>query len=290
MQLGAHLSIAGGVHRALERAQGLPCAAVQIFTKNQRRWHSEPLRQDQLARFRELAGQFAAVLAHAAYLINLASPDPEVHLRSIAALAEELERCRQLGIDCLILHPGSHRGAGSAWGRQRFRAGVREVCSRAGCAGVELLLETGSGGANILGSSFEELAQLVECVGEAGLRTGVCLDTCHVFAAGYELRTPGGLARTFEAFDRSLGLPLLQALHLNDSAGQIGSGRDRHAHIGQGQIGIEGFQLLVREERLRDLPGILETPKGKGLEEDRTNLARLRALEAGGGPQAGQEA
>jgi len=272
------MSIAGGVHRALERARSISCEAVQIFTRNQLRWSAPALREEEIRSFQRLESGFKAVLAHASYLINLASPDEEIHRKSIRALEEELQRCATLGIPALILHPGSHRGRGIERGIERFVEGARRMYSADRINQVRLTLETTAGGGATLGGSFEQLRDLLGALEVAGIPAGICFDTCHVFAAGYELRSRSGYRDTWRRFDRVIGRKYLVALHLNDSVGQLGSARDRHEHIGKGQIGVAGFQQLVRDPALTQLPGILETPKGPDLREDVENLRLLRTL------------
>ena len=272
------MSIAGGVHSALERARSISCEAVQIFTRNQLRWSAPALREEEIRSFQRLESGFKAVLAHASYLINLASPDEEIHRKSIRALEEELQRCATLGIPALILHPGSHRGRGIERGIERFVEGARRVYTADRINQVRLTLETTAGGGSTLGGSFEQLRDLLGALEVAGIPAGICFDTCHVFAAGYELRSRSGYRDTWRRFDRVIGRKYLVALHLNDSVGQLGSARDRHEHIGKGQIGVAGFQQLVRDPALTQLPGILETPKGPDLREDVENLRVLRTL------------
>jgi len=283
MLLGAHMSIAGGVQRALERGARVGCQAVQVFTRNQLRWRSRPLDPVKAEEFRRLSTGFGCVIAHASYLINLPSLDPGLRRRSAQALAEELRRCAALGVGMLVLHPGSHGGAGPARGACRLRDGAREAYETAGAPPVRLLLETTAGSGTTLGGSFSELRDLLGEVSTAGVPCGVCLDTCHVFAAGYELRSPQGYADTWERFEVLIGRSHLGAVHLNDSRGGLGARLDRHAHIGQGRIGTAGFALLVRDFRLAEVPGILETPKGPGMKEDVENLAVLRSLAAAQG-------
>ena len=280
------MSIAGGVHRALERARSISCEAVQIFTRNQLRWSAPALREEEIRSFQRLESGFKAVLAHASYLINLASPDEEIHRKSIRALEEELQRCATLGIPALILHPGSHRGRGIERGIERFVEGACRVYSADRINQVRLTLETTAGGGSTLGGSFEQLRDLLGALEVAGIPAGICFDTCHVFAAGYELRSRSGYRDTWRRFDRVIGRKYLVALHLNDSVGQLGSARDRHEHIGKGQIGVAGFQQLVRDPALTQLPGILETPKGPDLREDVENLRLLGTLGRSGGNSA----
>jgi deoxyribonuclease-4 len=272
------MSIAGGVNRALERGLSIACDAVQIFTRNQLRWTAPALREDEIREFLQRKSEFAHVLAHASYLINLASPEEEIHRRSVEALEEELRRCRTLGIPSLILHPGSHRGRGVERGIIRFTEGARSAFEAEGGKSVRLCLETTAGGGATLGGRFEHLRDLLGSLEAAAIPAGICLDTCHAFASGYELRTRGGYRSTWKAFDRMIGKQHLVALHLNDSFGDLGSGTDRHHHIGRGRIGVSAFRRLVRDVTLDHLPGILETPKGRNMREDMENLRLLRSL------------
>lgn len=281
MNLGAHMSIAGGVSRALERARLADCSAVQVFTRNQMRWSAPPLKEEDVRRFRAGVPAFFAVLAHASYLINPASPDDDLFGRSAAALAEEIERCRRLGIEMLVLHPGSHRGAGEAAGIRRVIETVDRAFDLAGRPDVRVLLETTAGQGSSLGCRFEQLRDMLDGLAATPCPAGVCVDTCHIFAAGYDLRSREAYERTWSRYSSCLGFSSLYALHLNDSRRELGSRSDRHEHIGRGRIGNEGFRLLMLDQRLRGLPMVLETPKGPSLREDRENLALLRALRAG---------
>jgi len=273
------MSIAGGVHRALERGLSIGCQAVQLFVKNQLRWSAPPLGEEEIRTFRRLAPRLAGVFAHSAYLINLASPDPEVFERSVHGLAEELRRCQALGIAFLVMHPGAHLGSGPQEGIRRLAQGVHQACDRAEAPGVSLALETTAARGSLLGGRFEELRDILDLLaGSGGPTAGVCLDTCHLFASGYELRSQEGYERTVSALKRTVGLSCLRAAHLNDSEGGLGSGVDRHAHIGAGRIGLAGFRRLLADRRLRHLPGVLETPKSEDLHEDVENLQRLRRL------------
>lgn len=276
--LGAHMSIAGGAQRALERAGSIQCEAVQIFTKNQLRWSAPPLQESSIRAFRRLKLNFSKILAHGSYLINLASPEQDIFEKSVEALREEIRRCRLLDIDVLILHPGSHRGAGIDWGIQRAVEGVRSAYGEERENRLRLTLETTAGGGATLGARFEQLRDLLEALQAAAIPAGICVDTCHMFAAGYELRNRKGYESTWRRFERVIGLQHLLAVHLNDSRGSLGSGIDRHEHIGKGEIGLPGFRRLIRDSRLTKIPGILETPKSADMHEDVENLQRLRAL------------
>jgi deoxyribonuclease-4 len=279
LRLGAHESIAGGLYKAFDRAQSVGCEAVQIFVKPNRQWAVKPLTEEDIARFKAKADEtgIQPVVGHASYLLNLATLDEALWTKSRDMLTVELERCEALGVPYLVLHPGSHVGAGEDAGLARVAQALGEVHAATPGFQAQILLETTAGQGSSLGHRFEHLAWLMEHAPE-GERLGVCLDTCHVFAAGYELRTPEGYATTMEAFDRVIGLEQLKAIHLNDSKGDLGNRKDRHEHIGKGGIGLEGFRHIMNDPRLAGLPGLLETPKGKELREDAENLAALRAL------------
>jgi deoxyribonuclease-4 len=280
MLLGAHMSAAGGVHRALERGLEVGCQAVQLFTRNQLRWRAPALPGDDVRRFRELSPAFAALLSHTSYLINLASPAGEIRGHSVRALVGELQRCAVLGIPLVVMHPGAHGGEGVSAGIRRLAQGARQAFDLAGHPAVRLLVETTAGAGTALGGRFAELGEILQRLEVEGVAAGLCVDTCHLLAAGYPLH-PGDYARTWEELEKRVGLEHVRALHLNDSREALGSRRDRHQHIGRGQVGVESFRLLLRDPRLRALPGVLETPKEGGLRADRRNLAALRSLEAG---------
>jgi deoxyribonuclease-4 len=279
LRLGAHESIAGGLHRAFDRARSVGCDAVQIFVKSNRAWAVKPLTDEDVARFQAKAEEtgIQPVVGHASYLLNLGTPDEALWARSRDTLIVELERCEALGVPYLVLHPGSHVGAGEEVGLARVAQALGQVHAATPGFRTRILLETTAGQGTNLGYRFEHLAWLMEHTPE-GERLGVCLDTCHAFAAGYELRTPAGYTTTMETFDRLIGLERLKAIHLNDCKGDLGSRRDRHEHIGQGGIGLDGFRHVVNDPRLAGLPGLLETPKSDDLHEDRENLAVLRSL------------
>lgn len=285
MNLGAHMSIAGGHHLAVERATEVSATALQVFVKNQRQWAAPPLDPGQAARFREAreGSRIEGAIAHASYLANLASPDDALFERSVDALVDEVSRAEAMGLDGLVVHPGAHMGSGVEAGLRRISSGARRVIAATPGARVRILFETMPGAGTQVGGRFEEIARLVATSGPRD-RVGVCLDTCHVFAAGYDLRDAAAWRRTRRDFDSIVGLAHLRAVHLNDSGGALGSHLDRHAHIGQGQIGEAGFAAIASDRKLRGLPGILETPKGTPDEAwDARNLALLRRL-AGGKP------
>jgi deoxyribonuclease-4 len=279
LKLGAHESIAGGMHKAFDRAQSVGCDAVQIFVKPNRAWAVKPLTTEDVDLFKAKAvgTDIQPVVGHASYLLNLGTPDDILWKKSIDTLIVELERCEVLGVPYLVLHPGAHVSTGEKAGLARITQALGDV--HAGTPGfhTQILLETTSGQGSSLGHRFEHLAWLMDNAPE-GERLGVCLDTCHVFAAGYELRTPDGYAATMDEFDHVVGLERLRAIHLNDSKGDLGSRKDRHDHIGKGHIGLEGFRHILNDTRLAGLPALLETPKSDDLHEDRENLSVLRSL------------
>lgn len=278
--LGAHMSIAGGVDLAPLRGRQVGCRTIQIFTKSSNQWRARPLPSDEIDRFHAhlQAAAIAPAVAHSAYLINLASADPALHQRSMAACQEELERAEMLGIPFLVLHPGTHMGTGEEAGLQRVAQSLRELLKRTDGCRVRAVLETTAGQGTTLGYRFEQITQLLDQIGLPE-RTGVCLDTCHLFAAGYDIRTPDAYHAALDLFDHIVGLSSLKVIHLNDSKGPLGCRVDRHEHIGEGTIGLEAFRCLVTDPRLRGIPMIIETPKdGDVVETDRRNLRVLQGL------------
>lgn len=280
LELGSHVSASGGVDKAIGRATALEMTSFQIFTKNANQWNAKPLDPLVIERFREGVAenpQITTVVAHDSYLINLASPDDAAWEKSIAALQYELERCDQLGIPYLVSHPGAHMGSGVDTGTARVAEAINIIHDRMPDGGCSLTIETTAGQGTTLGRTFEEIAQIFDGVQDRH-RVSVCFDTCHVFAAGYDLRTENAYQATMSSFDEIVGLDRLRVLHLNDSVKDFGSFRDRHAHIGEGTIGKDAFQFLLRDERLAGRPGILETPKDDDVTEDLMNLTTLRGL------------
>ena len=280
--VGAHMSIAGGVHLAVERAKALKCRTFQIFTKNSNQWRGKEIPDEWAQAFRRgvAAGGFSRVVAHDSYLINVASPEEPLRRRSTDALLDEVARADLLGIDYLVMHPGAHRGDGVEAGLERIAASLNDVLARSPGSGVAILLETTAGQGTALGGRFEELRDLLDRIG-AGERIGVCLDTAHIFAAGYDIRNRSAYERTMDEFDRIIGLGRLRVVHVNDTKKALGSRVDRHHHIGRGSIGLEGFRLLMTDERLKGLPKIIETPKGPDGRLDRRNLSVLKRLARG---------
>ncbi len=275
--LGAHMSIADGLHLALERGKAASCSVVQLFLKNQIRWRGKPLTQGETREFRRAQESTGLRLAfaHATYLINLASPSDVDWKRSVEAFHDELERAETLGLPFVVIHPGSHRGSGSEAGIARVVLALDELCQRTRGYRVKVCLENTAGAGNTVGATFEELAALLH---RARLpeRLGVCLDTCHLFAASHDIRSPAGYAATMAAFDRIVGVKTVLAFHLNDAKQGLGSGLDRHEHIGKGKIGLTAFRCLLNDRRFARVPMVIETPKAD--DWDTRNLATLRRL------------
>ena len=277
--LGAHMSISGGFDLAAERARQVGATALQVFVKSSNQWRARPLQEGEGRKFQDACRRLGIerLMAHDSYLINLCSGDAALWKRSLDAFVEELERCEALGIPGLVTHPGAHGGDGEAAGIARLVKAIDTLEERLPANPVRVLLETTAGQGTGIGHRFEHLAEVIGKV-RRPQRLGICLDTCHVFAAGYDLRTAEAYARTMEEFERVLGMKVLGAVHLNDSKKDLGSRVDRHEHIGQGCLGLEAFRALLNDPRLGDLPLVLETPKGEDLREDVENLGRLRSL------------
>jgi len=279
MKFGAHMSISGGLYKAFGHGERAGCDTIQIFSKNQQQWKSKPLTEDEIARFHaeRLRTGMGPLIVHDSYLINLASPNDELWEKSIAAFGDELERCQALGIPYLVTHPGAHMGTGEDAGLSRVAAALNRLFAQGIGGDVMVLIETTAGQGSSLGQRFEHLARLIE-LSEHAERLGVCVDTCHILAAGYDIRTPETYAATFAEFDRIVGLDRIRCFHVNDSQKGLGSHVDRHAQIGDGEVGLEAFRALVNDPHFAALPMILETPKGEDLAEDIINLATLRGL------------
>lgn len=277
-RLGAHTSIAGGLHLALERGAEAGCEVVQIFTRSNQQWAARPLRDDEIAQWEQARAATGVdpALVHSCYLLNLAAPARALRDKSIGALADELVRADRLRIPYLVLHPGAHLGDGETTGIARIAAGIDEAFARAGSVQTMLLLENTAGQGTCIGHRFEHLRDILAAVREPQ-RLGVCLDTCHALAAGYDLTTAAGYRQSIDALLACIGDGRLRACHLNDSKKPLGSRVDRHEHIGHGCLGLPPFLHLLNDPRLRGLPMVLETPKPTE-QADRQNLAVLRAL------------
>jgi len=282
MLLGAHMSAAGGVSKAFERARSIGINTMQIFTKNQNRWRQKPIPAKEIERWFELQAEtgISPVVSHAAYLINLGSPDDALWEKSADAFVDELTRAEQLGIMGVVLHPGAHVGSGKEAGIARVIAGLdRAHAATPGYKTLTLLEITAGQGSN-LGYRFEQLRAMLEGVKEPE-RVAFCFDTCHAFAAGYDFRTPETYAATMAEFDRLLGLDRLRCFHFNDSKKGLGSRVDRHEHIGAGLLGLAPFGFILNDPRFVGVPKILETPKSADMHEDLENLKVLRGLVEG---------
>lgn len=289
VRLGAHMSIAGGLELAPLRGRQVGCETIQLFTKSNRQWRAKRLTDREVEAFQAnlAATGIGPVVAHDCYLVNLAAPRRAVRERSVGAFRIELERAERLGIPYLVTHPGSHGGAGEAEGIRRVAEALNVLHAALPSFRVQVLLETTAGQGTSLGYRFEQLAEILARTERAD-RVGICLDTCHVFAAGYDLRTPDGYRKTLKDLDACLGLPRLKAIHLNDSKGALGSRVDRHEHVGKGRLGLEAFRRLLNDPALRGIPMILETPKDDDfVKADRRNLTRLRRLLNGRGGRGG---
>jgi deoxyribonuclease IV len=303
VMLGAHMSIAGGFHKAVDRAATVGCNCVQIFTaapqqwqvqatkttfqsgglltKNNNQWRAKEIAADDAARFQAALaeGRVSQPLSHSSYLINLASGNEELWEKSVTGMMLELTRAEQLGIEYVVLHPGAHTGIEEEAGIQNVIRAIDAIHARLPEVTSKILLETTAGQGTCLGHRFEQLAAMLQGV-KAPERLGVCIDTCHIFAAGYPLIERTDYLATFRQFEKVIGLPFLRAFHLNDSKKPLGSRVDRHEHIGEGALGLQPFQHLLNDDRFRQIPMYLETPKGTRNEEDldAINLRTLRSL------------
>ena len=279
---GAHLSIAGGVNLAVKRATELRADCLQIFLKSPNQWRFADLQEDEVLRFRAAVRDagLALVFGHASYLLNLASPDDTLWEKSCRCLLEEWDRCERLGLAGLVVHPGAHMGSGEEAGLARIARALRRLRGDRPDRRTRLLLETTAGGGSILCGRMGHLERLLGTCDPEDRWLGIALDTCHMFAAGYDLRTPAALAETLGTIDRCAGLARVGVIHTNDAKGGLASGLDRHEHIGRGTLGREAFRLLVNHPALMRLPFILETPKedSRGRAMDPVNLRTLRRL------------
>lgn len=301
MKLGAHMSISGGCHNALSRGNELECTAIQLFTKNASQWAARPIRTEEVQKFADTRLQLGLdpsnIIVHDSYLINLASPDDTLWEKSLEAFGHELDRCESFGIEALVTHAGAHMGSGEEAGLERIAQGIEKVLAMRSGQNVRVLLETTAGQGTALCYCFEHLGRVIGLLDAAYRdRVGVCWDTCHLFASGLQFGDEYNYEQMVELFDHLVGLHKLKAIHLNDSKKGLGSRVDRHEHIGQGMLGIEPFRLIMNDERLRDVPKVIETPKeaapkvkggpaksAKELEAeakdtDRRNLDLLRSL------------
>lgn len=281
MLLGAHMSTSGGLHNAIEHGVNTGCSSIQIFTKNNNRWEQRPTTDAEAEKFLEArrAAGIAPVISHTAYLINLATPSEELHRKSLAALVDEILRAEQLQIPDVVLHPGSPLDQGPEYGMKKIIDSLNRCLEETKDCTARIALEVTAGQGSHLGFTFEQIAEMIAGV-ENKNRISVCLDTCHAFAAGYDIRTKEGYAATIKQFDKTIGLEYLKVIHLNDSLKGLGSRVDRHTHIGEGEIGKDAFKFIMQDERFSAIPKLLETPKGDDYADDKRNLALLRKLAA----------
>jgi deoxyribonuclease IV len=290
MRLGAHISSAGGVYKAFARADEVGCDTMLVFTKSNRRWHAKPLTEKDISAYQTAQDEYEnifPVAVHASYLINIASPDSEIWEKSYKALKVEVERAGALGIPLITFHPGSYVSSDEHAGLAAIAGGVQRLLEETADSAPEttICLETMAGQGTNLGNRFEHLAQVLEACGDSS-RLGVCFDTCHVFAAGYDIRTPETYEATLDEFDRVVGLSQIKVFHFNDSKYDLGEGKDRHEHIGEGYIGLQGFANFINDPRWKDHAAHIETPKkekddqGNEIEMDPVNLAALHDLVA----------
>ena len=278
--IGAHMPVNGGLASAIVGGQAIGCTAVQLFTANPKQWHNPPIAPEDAAAFREAvtASSVRFCCAHDSYLINLAGPDPKVMQASLRAFSRELERADQLGIPWVVTHMGAHLNTGEDAGLETLIGSIRRLLQESEGMGAGVALETTAGQGTGLGHTFEQLARVVDGVGVSD-RVGVCLDTCHIHAAGYDIVTEPGYEETLARFDALIGLDRLKIIHCNDAKKPRGSRVDRHEHLGQGEIGMATFARIVNDPRLRHIPLIVETPQAETMHQ--ANVAALWGLLSG---------
>lgn len=277
--IGAHMSISGGVFNSLLFGKELECTTIQIFTKNNNQWKAKELTPQDVQKFFEnqKESQISPVVGHNGYLINLASPKEDIHDLSLQSMLVELQRAELLRLPYVVMHPGSHVGSGEKEGIRKIARSIDWLHGKTKGFKVKICLETTAGQGSAIGHRFEHLVEIIRQVKDSD-RLGVCYDTCHTFAAGYDIRSKKSYEATFKEFDKVIGLSRLKVIHLNDSLKDLGSRVDRHQHIGEGKIGLEGFRLLMNDKRWEKIPKILETPKEGGTARDVRNLNVLRSL------------
>lgn len=277
-RIGAHVSVAGGLHYAFTRGQDIGCEALQVFVKNANRWQAKPLTESTVQAFQDAhSAEQLPVVAHGSYLINLCSDNSETCDKSKLALSDELSRCDALGIEALVIHPGAHMGQGEAAGLRLIARSLDEVFASLPELSCRLLLENTAGQGTTLGSTFAELACIISSLDDAS-NVGVCIDSCHAFAAGYPLHTEDGYQKLLEDLEQSVTLARIDCWHLNDSKFPVGKNKDRHANIGSGEIGLGFFSELLNDSSFAETPMILETPLGDDDLGHVRDLAALRAL------------
>ncbi|GIV15681.1 MAG: putative endonuclease 4 [Armatimonadota bacterium] len=276
-QIGAHMPTTGGLHKAITSGHEIGCTAVQLFTASPRQWRTRPLSEEDIiafARAREETG-IHTIISHDSYLINLAAPNEDILQRSREAFLDELQRAEALGIPWVVTHMGAYLDSSEEEGLVVLGESVRHLLRQTEGMKAGIALETTAGQGTNLGYRFEHLARIIDMAGGSE-RVGVCFDTCHVFVAGYDIRTPDALSATLDEFDRVIGLDRLKVIHVNDAKKPLGSRVDRHEHIGDGELGRETFRILLQEPRLMHVPVILETPDAEKMHPE--NLRRLKEL------------
>lgn len=272
--LGVHCSVSGGLENAFTEAKELHTDAMQIFTRNQRQWEAKPITEEERSTFLKASNssEMGYLFSHCSYLINMAAENEDIRLRSVSALKQEVERCTQLGLHYCVLHPGAAGNQEMNTAIEKIAAGLREVLKATAGSKVMILIENTAGQGSSVGGPFDNLRQIYQATGSD--RIGYCFDTCHAFAAGYDIRTESGCLETLESFDTILGLDKLKVFHLNDSKGELGKHLDRHEHIGKGKIGTPAFKVIMKQ--FLDKPKVLETPKED--DWDNINLQLLRSF------------
>jgi len=277
--LGAHMSSGGGAEKAIDRGLSIGCTAIQLFVKNNMQWFASPFSDKEIGAFLDhpQRGELGSIFAHSGYLINLAATTEDFHEKSLRSLREELVRADQLQLPFIVLHPGAHMGAGVEAGLDKIVKSIDGIFAAIPKVKTKIALETTAGQGSSLGHTFEHLEYILKNVRQPE-RLCVCVDTAHLFAAGYDVSTQTGAKKVFAQFHKLIGFDRLAALHLNDSKVPLASHVDRHEHIGKGKIGIEGFRYVMNEPKFTKVPKVLETPKGKEMTEDVENMALLRSL------------
>lgn len=276
------MSISGGVHSALQRGESIGCKTIQIFTKNNTQWNSPPLTIEESDKFRELAikTKISPIIAHSSYLINLAAQDKRILTRSHYAMMDELLRCEMLGIKHIIIHPGYHGGAGIEVGIKQIAISIDVIYEKLNNIDVSITLETTAGQGTSIGHKFEHIREIIDRTSNKQ-KLSVCIDTAHIFEAGYNITSYETYEQTVKEFDEIIGLNRLKTIHINDSKTPLGSHVDRHEHIGKGKMGLDAFRFIINDKRLTNIPKILETPKGEDMKEDIKNLNTLKKLSNG---------
>jgi deoxyribonuclease-4 len=279
MLLGAHMSIAKNPALAITRGESVGCETIQIFVKSNRRWSAKPMSKEKIEKFIKTRKEhdINPIFSHNTYLVNLASPDEETLQKSMECFLYEIKTSEQLKLEYIVMHPGSHLDTGLEKGIKKIGENIRELILKTEGFKIKILIETMAGQGTNIGYKFEHIGEIMDII-DIPERVGICFDTCHSYAAGYDFRSEKSYEKMIEEFDSILGLDNLYVVHLNDSVGALQSHLDRHEHIGQGEIGLEGFRNFILDERFDKIPGVLETPKDKDMTMDKKNLEVLRSF------------